>query len=359
MKRDKGESSDGKGSSAKEVNATNGGGGTVSTPPPAGGSEDPLVRMGSTLSGRGTERGRRSPGGSSSASKQWREAAGDTAPEKAPVVVLADFVGARAPETMVMAARCTDITVGGSKSEQKGMMLLRRRAASFKPYKFPLSVRINPKSKRRKLDGQPGDGALGGAGGSATFCRARRRSRKALATRQGAGGWLETHMWHAKRFNMREMWGYSIAESRRDAGERAACRWASEHCVIHDASYTACMELRGWEDPLCSAITRAIRPVPVPCQSGALPPGAATSSCIVGPASPVCVRGGMEVRGIIHGPKGIPIGPCSVMWMPAPAGQGAPAARVVWVWVHPACYADAHSALQVRLAAYSAHAGTG
>ena len=48
---------------------------------------------------------------------------------------------------------------------------------------------------------------------------------------------LTSHDWHAKRFEMVERWGHILPQGRRDAGFKAALRWASEGCVAHDASY--------------------------------------------------------------------------------------------------------------------------
>lgn len=225
-------------------------------------------------------------------------------------------------------------------------MLLRRRAASHKPYKLPLSVRIDPKKKRRKLD-EPVGVIVSASGGMHSSkverCRANRRSRKALASRQGGGRWLETHLWHAKRFRMQDMWGYTLAESRRDAGERAACRWAAERCILHDASYTACFEIRGAIKALLSTVSSVMSPIPMASHSGEAQPSR------LGPSSPACVRGGMVARGIIHGSSGTPIGPASILWMPVP--NGPPVQRVVWIWVHPACSGDVFTILQVCLLA--------
>ena len=44
--------------------------------------------------------------------------------------------------------------------------------------------------------------------------------------------WLETHIWHAKRFHMGEQWGYKIPLYPNDKGARAAHRAAAKHCLI-------------------------------------------------------------------------------------------------------------------------------
>ena len=44
--------------------------------------------------------------------------------------------------------------------------------------------------------------------------------------------WLETHIWHAKRFKMTECWGYKMAEQPCDKGFRAAYRASAQGCIM-------------------------------------------------------------------------------------------------------------------------------
>lgn len=44
--------------------------------------------------------------------------------------------------------------------------------------------------------------------------------------------WLETHIWHAKRFKMVEKWGYKIAQQPCDKGFRATYRAATQTCLL-------------------------------------------------------------------------------------------------------------------------------
>jgi len=45
--------------------------------------------------------------------------------------------------------------------------------------------------------------------------------------------WLETHVWHAKRFKMVEHHGYKIAERCSDKGARATYRYLSTGCLLY------------------------------------------------------------------------------------------------------------------------------
>jgi len=65
--------------------------------------------------------------------------------------------------------------------------------------------------------------------------RHRRRPKNLLteyARRKRQNIWLETHIWHAKRFHMTKMWGYKIPNYPNDRGVRAAYRDATTRCVI-------------------------------------------------------------------------------------------------------------------------------
>ena len=52
--------------------------------------------------------------------------------------------------------------------------------------------------------------------------------------------WLETHIWHAKRFHMTEAWGYKIPLHPNDKGVRAAYRAAARDCLLHVGGKQAC-----------------------------------------------------------------------------------------------------------------------
>ncbi|KAL1418902.1 hypothetical protein MTO96_025576 [Rhipicephalus appendiculatus] len=78
----------------------------------------------------------------------------------------------------------------------------------------------------------------------------RRRPRNLLAEyarRQRRHVWLETHIWHAKRFKMADLWGYRVPLHPTDKGIRAAYRGSAKHVLLHDLSYYNCIELIGNE----------------------------------------------------------------------------------------------------------------
>lgn len=50
--------------------------------------------------------------------------------------------------------------------------------------------------------------------------------------RQKDNLWLETHIWHAKRFRMISKWGYKLADRSCDKTFRASYRAMSNHCLL-------------------------------------------------------------------------------------------------------------------------------
>lgn len=71
---------------------------------------------------------------------------------------------------------------------------------------------------------------------SKTKCRkARRRHINLVAEfnrRQRKNIWLETHIWHAKRFHMVKKWGYCLGDSPTEKCYRACYRAMTNHCLL-------------------------------------------------------------------------------------------------------------------------------
>lgn len=71
---------------------------------------------------------------------------------------------------------------------------------------------------------------------SKTKCRkARRRHIDLVAEfnrRQRKNIWLETHIWHAKRFHMVKKWGYCLGNSPTEKSYRACYRAMTKHCLL-------------------------------------------------------------------------------------------------------------------------------
>ncbi|RKP20446.1 POP1-domain-containing protein [Rozella allomycis CSF55] len=67
--------------------------------------------------------------------------------------------------------------------------------------------------------------------------------REFFANRQNDKKWLETHIWHAKRFHMANLWGYRVPLHPNDKGRRAIYRDSLHRSVMIDLSYFECFTL--------------------------------------------------------------------------------------------------------------------
>lgn len=71
-------------------------------------------------------------------------------------------------------------------------------------------------------------------------CRKGRSLQEEYRRRQRDHVWLETHIWHAKRFKVANRYGYQLAESACDKGLRAAYRSLKHGCLL-SVSGDGCM----------------------------------------------------------------------------------------------------------------------
>ncbi len=115
---------------------------------------------------------------------------------------------------------------------------MRRRAMSHNYYRVPLRLRYADIIERIKE--KSGDSTKVGR----SRCRKHLRKSKHLLTEYSRrakdlvkGRWLETHIWHAKRFHMASLWGYKLAHHCNDKSRRAAYRFAAHDCCVTDKSY--------------------------------------------------------------------------------------------------------------------------
>lgn len=92
---------------------------------------------------------------------------------------------------------------------------MRRRAMAHNHYRIPLRIRF-----KSLMDLAPAEGETV----SRSRCRRHRRKIQFLLNqyelRQKRYKWMETHIWHAKRFKMTEMWGCRVPFKNNDKSER-------------------------------------------------------------------------------------------------------------------------------------------
>ena len=270
--------------------------------------------------------------------------------EKAGVIRAERFAAARAQELQAAFAALPPGTAPSAAARlarigaPPARMLLRRRAASFRPYRMPLFLRISA-MKRRKLP----SGA-----GVHVRCRACRRATRLLSSRQRAHEaenhhparlrWLATHLWHSKRMKMGDFFGYRVALERADAGVRAAVRWARNCATIYDESYHTCFQFSGSECELLrllGQLSPRSAAVSADCQAG----GHEIEVMMYG----LSEGGGAAAGEILHGccdAARRPIAPVRVLWKPDSDIKGLTQGndRVLWMFIHPAAAQELHAA---------------
>lgn len=136
--------------------------------------------------------------------------------------------------------------------------------------------------------------------------------------------WLETHIWHAKRFNMIERWGYKISNEPTDKSFHACYRAITNHCLIQDISYYVCIELKGKEDSILEGLK---------CLT--------STECGLTFAAKYTLTGIREGRVTLFRANKYPfgtIGTVNFMWKPKLVDESSE--RTLWIWVHPGMYSE-------------------
>ncbi|KAF8650133.1 hypothetical protein AX16_005369 [Volvariella volvacea WC 439] len=223
---------------------------------------------------------------------------------------------------------------------------LRRRAASHDVRRVPLRLREKARAEmdpvRKKALGRT-ISKLG-----KTKCLTRKQS---FLNRQRDKVWLETHLWHAKRMKMEDMWGYRLAVHPTEKAFRPSHRASVHGSIIHDASYLGLIEIKGQEE--------AVKAVLLSCTDPQGP----------GAGSARYTNGARVLETHIYALGKYPfeyITPITIIWMPIRADQteksskakgkekaqestdGQPTSkeRLVWVQMHPATFDEVYKTLQ-------------
>lgn len=142
--------------------------------------------------------------------------------------------------------------------------------------------------------------------------------------------WLETHIWHAKRFHMTERWGYRLALFPNDRSYRACYRAAANHCLLQDISFLCCIELTGPLSLLLEGLAKH------------------TFSGLSFAAR--CFLDGTREGEVMFYEGGKapwhPIGTVNFFWKPCKSSTSS-MERSLWIWAHPAFYQSIIDALTV------------
>ncbi|KAG2038684.1 ribonucleases P/MRP protein subunit POP1-domain-containing protein [Suillus americanus] len=230
---------------------------------------------------------------------------------------------------------------------------LRRRAASHDVRRVPLRLRDKARAEMVPITRRILKRGRSKRGKTKQVSRT-----ESLLKRKRDKTWLETHIWHAKRMKMENMWGYRLAVTPTEKSFRPSHRASMHGSILHDSSYHSLIELKGLEnilrgvldlccDPQCTGMKRSM-------------------------------TGARVLETDLYKPGSYPfdlVAPVTIMWQPLPVGntsaptKASPAegsskrrrkgkknvladtaqqspGRTVWVRSHPAVFDDIFAALQ-------------
>ncbi|XP_015261346.1 PREDICTED: ribonucleases P/MRP protein subunit POP1 [Gekko japonicus] len=232
-------------------------------------------------------------------------------------LTVSSFVRARAAEikAMLKAVRKKSSNTLVFQSLPRHM---RRRAMSHNIKRLPRRLRELARAEAEKPEHQKKDLPK-------SKCRKARRRHINLVVefnrRQKQNIWLETHIWHAKRFHMVKKWGYCLGDRPTTKCYRACYRAMANHCLLQDLSYYCCLELIGKEEELLTALAQM-------CSVDTGPTFAAIS-CLGGRR-----QGALMLYRKDQYPDGA-LGPITFIWKPRHETDSASGSRQLWIWTHP------------------------
>jgi ribonuclease P/MRP protein subunit POP1 len=247
-----------------------------------------------------------------------------------------DFVGARVSELRALRVAASAKS-GNRRVYQQLSWHERRRTMSHASHRMPARLR---QVHRRELGicAAPGQTVKSNDGGviekspgpqGKMQCRKYRRRAAFLPAlrklRAQCPRWLETHIWHAKRFHMDAIGGNrTVAMFPNDRGLRSGYRALSHACLGHDASYLDVIEI-------ASDAVGAIFAAMAVCFE--------SEDCARATTDPVVAGIRRAERLVVLDADGYALGPVDVLWRPAKRPQ-------VWLWSHPAASSAIVTAFQ-------------
>jgi ribonuclease P/MRP protein subunit POP1 len=132
---------------------------------------------------------------------------------------------------------------------QKLPIYMRRRAASHNIKRIP--KRLRAKAHQELLNSPP----------SRVKRRSTKRKLKAnFANRESYSKWLPTHLWHAKRMKMIDLWGLKIPLHSNQKSARSNYHSSRESSVLIDSSYLRCIQINGNHDDIIKGLIAFVDP---------------------------------------------------------------------------------------------------
>ncbi|KAH8420094.1 hypothetical protein KR009_005779 [Drosophila setifemur] len=192
---------------------------------------------------------------------------------------------------------------------------MRRRAMSHHPKRLPRKYRQAHKSQM----GKGGNPPLNTKRPSRKYRRRPKNLLQEYVRRQRKHIWLETHIWHAKRFHMVDRWGHRLPLASCDKTYRACYRASAQHCLLQDISFYSCVELRGSLEALRQGFARLTSP-----------------ECGLGITARTFITGRREGSVELFEDSRYPLGAlqrASFLWRPG--SEDLEAERTLWLWLHP------------------------
>lgn len=237
-----------------------------------------------------------------------------------------DFSVTRAAELRALREAVAAIS-GNRRVFQQLSWHARRRTMSHSARRMPVRLRA---AHERRLAKQSGGGKKkekkSGVEGKMRMKKYRKKVGFLEAMRKLKGakkGWLETHVWHAKRFRMEDMGAYKVAAKCNDRGGRSCFKAVKNASIVHDASYLQMLEVSARD---MSWLKQALRAV-MTWEDG--------RRVMTDPA----VGGRRCVRGVVlYGGDGRAIGEVDMLWSKA--------APRLWMWMRPEIVPEAEKLLR-------------
>ncbi|NXC49557.1 POP1 protein, partial [Penelope pileata] len=248
----------------------------------------------------------------------WQGEHQNSSEEMPRFITVSTFAQARAAEIKAMLKAVTQKS-SNSLVFQTLPRHMRRRAMSHNVKRLPRRLREIAKKEAEKAVHQKKEQS------KTKSRKARRRHINLVAEfnrRQRKNIWLETHIWHAKRFHMVKKWGYCLGNSPTEKCYRACYRAMTHHCLLQDLSYYCCLELTGKENELLKQLARICN-VDTGLTFGA-------ACCLSGR-----FQGSLNLYRADRYPEDL-LGPVTFIWKPRDGSEN----RQLWIWMHPALKQD-------------------
>lgn len=198
---------------------------------------------------------------------------------------------------------------------------MRRRVMSHNSKRLPVKLRRGHLEQMKKSGLSPKQKRP-----SRKYRRRPANLLKEYNRRQKGNVWLETHIWHAKRFHMTQRWGHRLAYSPCDKAFRACYRASSAHCLLQDISYYTPIQISGPVDLI-----------------GEMFKSLTNNSCGLGICAKAYINGSREGAIQLYKADSFPygyIGKICFIWVPSRISI-----KTLWLFVHPSQASDVKSTL--------------